>query len=113
VIIEGVGGSRRALAPLLDVAVWVQSDFDEARRLLEDRPWERAHFLVATASSLPHNPRTEVMVASPGGPALKRGGGPQPARPLAWVTCANQRALSFGVRSSVSKSTWTSPKRLE
>jgi hypothetical protein len=96
VIIEGVGVSRRTLAPLVDVAVWVQSDFGEARRrglrrdmvtlgrdegvalqawdeweaeevpfLLEDRPWERAHFIVATASSLPHNPQTEVMVASP------------------------------------------------
>ena len=68
VIIEGVGVSRLALAPLLDVAVWVQSDFGEARRRLEDRPWERAHFVVATASSLPHNPRTEVVVASPAGP---------------------------------------------
>jgi len=98
VIIEGVGASRRALAPLVDVAVWVQSDFAEARRrgvrrdmhthgrdegaalrawdeweaeevpfLLEDRPWERAHFVVATASSLPHDPGTEVMVASPAG----------------------------------------------
>ena len=98
-IIEGVGVSRRALAPLLDVAVWVQSDFGEARCrgvrrdmrthgrdegaalrawdeweaeevpfLLEDRPWERAHVVAATASSLPHDPRTEVMVASPAGP---------------------------------------------
>ena len=32
VIIEGVGVSRRTLAPLVDVAVWVQSDFGEARR---------------------------------------------------------------------------------
>jgi hypothetical protein len=32
VIIEGVGVSRRALAPLLDVTVWVQSDFAEAKR---------------------------------------------------------------------------------
>jgi uridine kinase len=31
VIIEGVGVSRRTLAPLLDVAVWIQSDFAEAR----------------------------------------------------------------------------------
>jgi uridine kinase len=98
VIIEGVGMSRQALAPLVDVTVWVQSDFGEARRrgvrrdmhshgqdesaalriwdeweaeevpfLLKDRPWERADVLVATASSLPHNPRTEVMVASPAG----------------------------------------------
>ena len=35
----------------------------------------------------------------------------QPGRPFARVTSAYQRALSFGVRSSVSKSTWMSPKR--
>jgi hypothetical protein len=94
VIIEGVGVSRRTLAPLLDVTVWVQSDFAEAKRrgmlrdmrtlgrdeaaalrawdewdaeevpfLLEDRPWERARFVVATASSLPYDARTEVVVA--------------------------------------------------
>jgi hypothetical protein len=32
VLIEGVGASRRELVGLLDVALWVQSDFDEARR---------------------------------------------------------------------------------
>lgn len=32
VIIEGVGVSRRSLVPLIDVAVWMQSDFGEARR---------------------------------------------------------------------------------
>jgi uridine kinase len=31
-IIEGVGASRRDFAGLLDVAIWVQSDYDEARR---------------------------------------------------------------------------------
>jgi uridine kinase len=31
VIIEGVGASRRELARLIDAAVWVQSDFGEAR----------------------------------------------------------------------------------
>jgi uridine kinase len=31
VIIEGVGVSRRALTSYLDAAIWVQSDFDEAR----------------------------------------------------------------------------------
>ena len=94
VILEGVGVSRRELAPLVDVAVWVQSDFGEAKRrgidrdmadlgrdpdealrlwdeweaeevpfLLDDRPWERAHFIVGTASSLPHDAATEVVVA--------------------------------------------------
>ena len=68
VIIEGVGVSRRSLAPLLDAALWVQSDMHEARRrgierdgatpadiafwdewdreelpfMAQDRPWERA-----------------------------------------------------------------------
>jgi hypothetical protein len=32
VIIEGVGASRREVAHLVDVAVWVQSDFADARR---------------------------------------------------------------------------------
>lgn len=71
-VVEGVGSSRRALADVVDVAVWVQSDVVEARRrgierdvqlgrtpdaavefwdrwdaeevafLAADRPWERA-----------------------------------------------------------------------
>jgi hypothetical protein len=96
VIIEGVGVSRRGLAALLDVMVWVQSDFGEARRrgirrdmatlgrdedealqnwheweaeevpfLLDDRPWQRAHVIVGTASALPHDAQTEVIVAPP------------------------------------------------
>jgi hypothetical protein len=91
VILEGVGVSRRELAPLIDVLVWVQSDYVEAKArgmrrdmaelgrdqdeallrwdeweaeevpfLLADKPWERAHFIVGTASSLPHDPETEV-----------------------------------------------------
>ncbi|MEU4241037.1 hypothetical protein [Actinoplanes sp. NPDC026619] len=94
VIVEGVGVSRRTLAALFDVVVWVQSDFAEAKRrgisrdmaelgrgaaaaqlnwdewaaeevpfLLADQPWQRAHFVVGTASSLPHDPETEVVVA--------------------------------------------------
>ncbi len=72
VIIEGVGVSRRSLAPLLDAALWVQSDMHEARRrgierdgatpediafwdewdreelpfMARDRPWERAFAVV-------------------------------------------------------------------
>jgi hypothetical protein len=96
VIIEGVGVSRRTLAPLVDVAVWVQSDFAEAKRrgmfrdmrdlgrdehealrlwdeweaeevpfLLDDQPWHRANVIVGTASSLPHDADTEVVVSSP------------------------------------------------
>jgi uridine kinase len=94
VIVEGVGVSRRELAPLFDVRVWVQSDYDEARErgilrdkaelgrddeealrewwaweaeevpfLRDDRPWDRAHVIVGTGSTLPHDPDTEVMVA--------------------------------------------------
>ena len=96
VIIEGVGVSRRTLEPLIDVAIWVQSDFVEAKRrgmlrdmaelhrqeaeaerlwdeweaeevpfLREDRPWQRAHFIVGTASSVPHDAETEVAVSPP------------------------------------------------
>lgn len=32
VIVEGVGASQRAVAPLLDASMWVQSDFAEAER---------------------------------------------------------------------------------
>ncbi len=101
VILEGVGVSRRELAPLVDVLVWVQSDFGEAKRrgmrrdmtewgrdegealrlwdeweaeevpfLLDDRPWQRAQFIVGTSSSLPHDATTEVVVSPP-----LRGGG--------------------------------------
>ncbi len=68
VLVEGVGVSRRSLTPLLDGALWVQSDMHQARRrgierdggtqadivfwdewdreeltfLAADRPWERA-----------------------------------------------------------------------
>ncbi len=76
-VVEGVGSSRRSLAPLLDASVWVQSDYDEANRrgiardatqgqgpdfwwdwmaqenpfLLDDRPWERADAVVCGTPS--------------------------------------------------------------
>ena len=96
VILEGVGVSRRSLTPYLDLALWVQSDFDEARArgisrdiahegrteagaaqnwdewmteevpfLLDDRPWQRADVIVCTASSVPHDARTEVVSSRP------------------------------------------------
>ena len=88
-IVEGVGASRRSLAPLLDGSVWVQSDLAEARRrgiardgddaaaavfweewdaeelpfLATDRPWERAMTVVlGTPGSVRHDPATEVVV---------------------------------------------------
>ena len=95
VLIEGVGASRRTLADRLDVAVWVQSDYGEAKRrgidrdmrtrgldedvalrewdeweaeevpfLLEDRPWERADVIAASAPVLAHDPDTELALAA-------------------------------------------------
>ncbi|WP_432948708.1 uridine kinase family protein [Kribbella sp. CA-253562] len=37
VVVEGVGAGRRELAGLIDVLVWVQSDFDEAEKRGIDR----------------------------------------------------------------------------
>lgn len=90
-VVEGVGASRRALLPQVDVAVWVQSDAAEARRrgierdggspadvefwdewdraeipfLAADRPWERAALVVCgtpARTGVPHDPATEVLV---------------------------------------------------
>lgn len=73
VIVEGVGAGRRELTPWLDDVVWVQSDLDAAREaaltregnttesssfwdewqteeipfLDDQRPWERAAFMIA------------------------------------------------------------------
>ncbi|HEX2806683.1 MAG TPA: hypothetical protein VHN80_10990 [Kineosporiaceae bacterium] len=94
-IIEGVGASRREVTSLIDISVWVQSDFldaerrgilrdggdaDAARRwhewmaeelpfLAADRPWERAAVIVGGSQQVAHDPTTEVLLA----PAL---GGP-------------------------------------
>jgi hypothetical protein len=92
VIVEGVGVGRRSLAGLVDVLVWVQSDYAAARRrglrrdmaegrpageavrvwdeweaeevpfLLADRPWERAGFIVGT-DGMPHDAEAEVVLA--------------------------------------------------
>jgi hypothetical protein len=91
VIIEGVGAARRELTHLLDAAVWVQSDSDEAERrmlvrdpsdaasrqqhdewmaeeipfLAADRPWERATLIVAGTSGIAHHPIREIVIAPP------------------------------------------------
>ena len=78
VLVEGVGASRESLAPFLDAAVWVQSDYEEAVRrgierdggtaehaafwhewasvenpfLAADRPWERATVVVCGTPDL-------------------------------------------------------------
>lgn len=91
VAVEGVGISRRSLAPLFDAAVWVQSDFDDANRrgierqggsqeetdfwwewdreeqpfLAQDRPWERADVVICGAPYLldiPFDPERDVLV---------------------------------------------------
>lgn len=91
VVVEGVGASRRSLLPLVDAAVWVQSDVVEARRrglvrdgddaeaerfwdewesqerpfLAEDRPWERAVAVVCGTPELTgvaFDPVAEVLV---------------------------------------------------
>jgi pantothenate kinase len=88
-IVEGVGATRQALAPLLDATVWVQADASVLERrnenrieagetspadhrawmaeenpyLLADRAWERATVIVAGTQELPHDPETEAVVA--------------------------------------------------
>ena len=78
VVVEGVGASRRGLTTLLDMAVWVQADHQEATRrgiardggtpeaaafwhewaaeeerfLAVDRPWERADAIVCGTPDL-------------------------------------------------------------
>ena len=100
-LVEGVGVTRRALAPLLDATVWVQSDAAEMVRRdavrvaagetspaayaawmaeenpfqLADRAWERATVIVCGTPELPHDPRTEVVLAEP----VDRRGLPWPA----------------------------------
>ena len=94
VFIEGAGTSRRSLAPLLDAVVWVQSDKEEADRrgierdgggqaeadfwwawdaeeqpfFAEDRPWERADFIVCGTpeqTGIEHDPARELLVGRP------------------------------------------------
>lgn len=91
VVLEGVGVSRRSLAPQLDAAVWVQSDFDRANErgiareggtqhatdfwrewdreeqpfLADDRPWERADLVLCGTPELAgvdFDPASDVLV---------------------------------------------------
>jgi hypothetical protein len=90
VVLEGCGAGRRAMAPYLDVLVWVQADVGEAERrgvlrggdtgqarrfwrewqaqevpfFLDDCPWQRADLVVCgtPGSSLP--PGTDLLVSS-------------------------------------------------
>jgi hypothetical protein len=41
---------------------WDEWEAEEVPFLLDDRPWERARFIVATTSPLPHDPASSVVV---------------------------------------------------
>ena len=45
--------------------LWDEWEAEEVPFLQEDQPWHRAHFIVCTASSVPHNPETEIAVSPP------------------------------------------------
>jgi hypothetical protein len=47
------------------VREWDEWEAEEVPFLLADRPWERAGFIVGTASAVAHDPETEVAVAPP------------------------------------------------
>jgi energy-coupling factor transporter ATP-binding protein EcfA2 len=89
VFVEGTGVARRELQELVDAVIWVQSDVVEAERrgvareggdqaavdfwnewmaeelpfLQDQRPWERADFIVCGTSAIVHDPVTELVVA--------------------------------------------------
>lgn len=93
VILEGVGAARRELMHAVDAVIWVQSDLDKAKLRglardiaetgdaiaatafwdewmsaeltfqAEQRPWERADFVVSGTPDLEHNAASEVVVA--------------------------------------------------
>ena len=92
-ILEGVGAARRELLGAIDVVVWVQSDMNRARTRglardiaetgddaaatafwdewmtaelifqADQRPWERADFVISGTPELEHDPGTEIVVA--------------------------------------------------
>ena len=90
-LIEGVGAGRRELTHLVDASIWVQADFEEARRrgivrdggsaesarlwdrfeaqelpfLAEQVPWERATVIVAGTPELAYDPASQIVVAKP------------------------------------------------
>ncbi len=88
-IFEGVGAVRRELIDVIDVVVWVQADTEKAETrgivrdggdaeattfwkkwmaeefpfLAEQRPWDRANFIVSGTPDLGHDPDSEIVVA--------------------------------------------------
>jgi hypothetical protein len=91
VIVEGVGSARRELVDEFDASVWVQSDLptmdrrnmarvaagelslsvherwmsEEIPFLAAQHSWNRATLIVAGTPMMPHDPDTELVVASP------------------------------------------------
>lgn len=88
-ILEGVGAARHEIMHVVDVVVWVQADLSRAKTrglardggdaaaaafwdewmaaefpfLAEQRPWERADFIVSGTPDLEHDPSSEIVVA--------------------------------------------------
>jgi hypothetical protein len=44
---------------------WGEREAEEVPFLLDDQPWLRAHVIVCTASSMPHDAGTDVVVSPP------------------------------------------------
>jgi uridine kinase len=62
-------GTRRDIAELgrteeEAARVWDEWEVEEVPFLQDDQPWRRAHFIVGTASSLPHDPHGEVALST-------------------------------------------------
>jgi hypothetical protein len=64
---KGWGCYSGRVSRLLVLGGWsdLTSSSDEVPFLLEDRPWERADVIAATAPVLAHDPETEVVIAPP------------------------------------------------
>ncbi|CAN5894537.1 hypothetical protein BH24DEI2_BH24DEI2_10790 [soil metagenome] len=88
-ILEGVGAARRELMYLVDVVIWVQADIRRAKTrglirdgdkaeatafwgswmaaelpfLADQRPWERADFVVSGMPQLEHDPTSQIVIA--------------------------------------------------
>lgn len=88
-LLEGVGSARRELTHALDAIVWVQSDVDKAKVrgvardggdaaasafwdewmaqelpfLTDQRPWDRANFVVSGTPKLKHDLASELVIS--------------------------------------------------
>jgi hypothetical protein len=52
-------------APDEAVRLWDEWEAEEVPFLLDDRPRERAHLIVGSSASLPHDAEAEVVVSAP------------------------------------------------